>query len=71
MNSRYLEKHVVNCGKKKTFLCRVCNKYFKTEAYYIRHISYYNGPPKKPTCERCGTPFTCKNVLTKHIALHD
>ena len=62
---------MVNSGQKKTLLCRVCNKVFKTEVYCIRHIRYHSDPPEKPTCDIYSTSFEFQSALLKHITLHD
>ena len=64
-------RNMINYGQKKTLLCIVCDKFFKTEAYYIKHIRNHHYQTKMPKCDVCGTSFASKSTLTKHITLHD
>ena len=56
--------------KRKPSYVELGNKYFKTAAYYIKHIRYHNDPPEKTSCNGCDTLFPSKIVLTNHMTLH-
>jgi uncharacterized C2H2 Zn-finger protein len=66
-NLHYYAKHINKCGEKPTFKCYVCEKIYKTESHYLKHIEQHADASTKPTCEKCGKQFASKNGLMKHL----
>lgn len=55
--------------KVKTHLCCVCGKLFSYQTHLIRHLYIHN--EKRPyKCEYCGSNFTQRGGLMKHIQKH-
>lgn len=68
----HMKRHYSNQiehAKVKTHLCCICGKLFSYKTHLIRHLYIHNG--KRPyKCEYCGSDFTQRGGLMKHIEKH-
>lgn len=68
----HLKRHYSNRpqhAKVKTHLCCICGKLFSYKTHLVRHLYIHNG--KRPyKCEYCGSDFTQRGGLMKHIEKH-
>nr|CAD7425083.1 unnamed protein product [Timema monikensis] len=72
-NESELKSHMSAHSHEKQHLCETCGKSFNTKTAMMEHVRVHlnDEDKEKFECDTCHTLYSSKNILKRHIILHD